>query len=136
ATVTAMTPAARAQPAESATPVPVAFRADEVRFDARSGGLAVAGHVHVDEPPFFVVGDALELRRVPIGVELRGSGTVGFCPCLGTPLAISFTGATVAPPHDVIVRNPVLRVFGIPVAWLPIAWLRSAGRLGLLPPDV
>jgi hypothetical protein len=136
AALTAGARPAIAQPAQPPSPVPVAFSADQVRFDARSGGLAVTGHVHVDEPPFFFVSDALELRRVAIGVELRGRGTIGFCPCLGTPLAVSFTGATVAPPHDVIVRNPVLEVFGLPIAWLPIAWLRSAGRVGLLPPDV
>jgi hypothetical protein len=128
--------AALAQSVPPASPVPVAFSADQVHFDARSGGLAVAGHVHVDQPPFFFVSDALELQRVPIGVELRGRGKIGFCPCLGTPLAVSFTGATVAPPNDVIVRNPVLEVFGIPLAWLPIAWLRSAGRVGLLPPEL
>ncbi|HEX8794529.1 MAG TPA: hypothetical protein VF765_26470, partial [Polyangiaceae bacterium] len=44
--------------------------------------------------------------------------------------------ATVAPPHDVILRDPVLEVFGVPVAWAPAFWLRSTGRVGILPPDV
>jgi hypothetical protein len=114
----------------------VAFGADEVRFDARAQALDITGHVHVDEPPFHLASDALALRRVPIGAELAGQGTLAFCPCLGTPLAVRFTGATVAPPHDVILRNPVLEVFGVPVAWAPVFWLRDGSRFGALPPDV
>jgi hypothetical protein len=122
-------------PAPASTP-PVAFGADEVRFEARAQALEITGHVHVDEPPFHLASDALALRRVPIGAELAGKGTLAFCPCLGTPLAVHFTGATVAPPHDVILRNPVLDVFGVPVAWAPVFWLRDGSRFGVLPPNV
>jgi hypothetical protein len=114
----------------------VAFGADEVRFDAKAGALEIVGHVHVDEPPFHLTSEALQLKRVPIGAELKGDGTLAFCPCLGTPLSVRFTGATVAPPHDLILRNPVLEVFGVPVAWAPVFWLRDTGRFGVLPPDV
>jgi len=117
-------------------PVPVAFGADEVRFDAHAQALEIVGHVHVDEPPFHLTGSALVLRRVPIGAELEGDGTLAFCPCLGTPLAVRFSEATVAPPHDVVLRNPVLEVFGLPVAWAPVFWMRDAARFGVLPPDV
>jgi hypothetical protein len=129
---------ARGQDAPSGPPqpVPVAFGADEVRFDGRAQALQIVGHVHVDEPPFHLTSPALILRRVPIGAELRGDGTLAFCPCLGTPLAVRFTDATVAPPHDVVLRNPVLEVFGLPVAWAPVFWMRDAGRFGVLPPDV
>ncbi len=116
--------------------MPVAFGADEVRFDVRERALVVTGHVHVDEPPFHLASDKLQLRRVPIGVELDGAGYVAFCPCLGTPLAIRFRDATVAPPHDLVLHDPVLEVFGVPVAWAPIFWLRSPGRVGLLPPEI
>ncbi len=116
--------------------VPVAFGADEVRFDPGSQSIDAAGHVRVDEPPFHFTSRELRLRRVPIGVVLEGQGRLAFCPCLGTPLAVHFSGATLAPPYDVILRNPVLEVFGLPVAWLPIGWLRSPGRIGLLPPDL
>jgi hypothetical protein len=130
---------AQAPPTQTASPqepVPVAFSANEVRLDVHAAALAVAGDVRVDEPPFYFTSDALELKRVPIGVELRGHGRLAFCHCLGSPLAVSFSGATVAPPHDTILRNPVLEIFGVPVAWLPVFWLRSTGRLGVLPPDV
>jgi hypothetical protein len=116
--------------------VPVAFGADQVRFDARDQALDASGRVHVDEPPFHLTSNALKLRRVSIGAELEGEGRLAFCPCLGTPLAVRFRGATVAPPHDLVLRDPVLEVLGVPVAWAPVVWLRSAGRFGVLPPDV
>jgi hypothetical protein len=116
--------------------MPVDFGADEVRFDARRQALEVAGHVRVDEPPFYLMSDELRLHRVSIGVVLDGEGKVVFCPCLGSPLAVRFHGATIAPPHDLVLRQPVLEVFGVPVAWAPLFWLRSPGRLGVLPPEV
>ncbi|MBV9948107.1 MAG: hypothetical protein JOZ69_14730 [Myxococcales bacterium] len=127
---------AAAEPQPPSEPLPVVFGADEVRFDPKMKALEATGHVHVDEPPFHLVSDELTLRRVPIGAELEGKGKVTFCPCLGAPLAVRFTGATVAPPHDLILRQPVLEVFGVPIAWAPAFWLRSPGRPGLLPPDV
>ena len=127
---------ANAQSTELPGPLPVAFGADEVRLDARSQALDARGHVHVDEPPFHLESDALTLKRVRVGVELDGKGTLEFCPCLGTPLAIRFDGATLAPPHDVVLRDPVLAVFGVPIAWAPVFWLRSPGRFGLLTPDL
>ncbi len=133
---------ARAEPAGDGStpaadsPMPVAFGADQVHVDAKSQALDASGHVHVDEPPFHLTSDALQLRRVPIGVDVEGPGALAFCPCLGTPLAVRFRRATLAPPHDLVLRDPVLEVFGVPVAWAPLIWLRSPGRVGLLPPDV
>lgn len=126
---------ARAQP-QGLENLPVDFGADEVRFDVRERALLVTGHVHVDEPPFHLTSDHLQLRRVPIGVELEGGGELAFCPCLGTPLAVRFRDATVAPPHDLVLHDPVLVVFGLPVAWAPVFWLRSPGRVGVLPPEI
>jgi hypothetical protein len=129
----AVTP--EAVPPEAGT-LPVAFGADELHLDTKSQAVQASGNVRVDEPPFHLTSDALTLRRVRIGAQLDGHGRVAFCPCLGTPLAIRFTAATVAPPHDLILRNPVLEVFGVPLAWAPVFWLRSPGRVGLLPPDL
>ncbi len=136
--VLSLADSAFAQTRDGSTPtgLPVSFAADEVHLDARRQGLEVSGNVRVEEPPFFLTSDALRLRRVPIGVELEGEGKVAFCPCLGTPLAVRFRDATVAPPHDLIVRDPVLEVFGVPVAWAPVFWLRSPGRVGVLPPEI
>jgi hypothetical protein len=114
----------------------VSFEADAVRLDPRLQSLDVSGHVRVDEPPFHLTSPALKLWRIPAGVRLQGSGRLAFCPCLGTPLAVRFSEATVAPPHDLLLKDPVLELFGVPLAWLPAIWLRSAGRVGLLPPDL
>jgi hypothetical protein len=122
--------------AEPPSPLPVVFDAEEVGLDARTQALTARGHVHLDQPPFHFESESLRLKRVRAGVELEGSGRLVFCPCLGAPLAVVFNGATLAPPHDVIVKGPVLQVFGLPVAWLPAFWLRSPGRAGLLPPDL
>ncbi|HXX69968.1 MAG TPA: hypothetical protein VEK07_22500 [Polyangiaceae bacterium] len=125
--------------AQSATPADagrVAFSADEVRLDPATKTLDATGHVRVDEPPFHFTSDALRLKRVPQGVLLDGTGQLAFCPCLGTPLSLKFSGATVAPPHEVVLRNPVLQIFGLPIGWLPLVWLRSPARIGLLPPEL
>jgi hypothetical protein len=129
-------PGSGAMAAEPAQDMPVAFGADQLRFYGQGQALDASGHVHVDQPPFRLMSSDLRLRRVPMGVELDGAGTVSFCPCLGSPLAIRFRGATVAPPHDLVLRDPVLEVFGVPIAWAPSIWLRSPGRVGLLAPDV
>jgi hypothetical protein len=42
----------------------------------------------------------------------------------------------VAPPGDLLLRQPRLEFYDVPVFWLPWFWLRSPGRVGLLPPDV
>lgn len=118
------------------SPSEVSFEAETVHLDGPSQRLDVSGHVRVDEPPFHLTSPALTLLRLPVGVKLEGQGRVSFCPCLGTPLAVRFSEATVAPPHDLILKDPVLELFGVPLAWLPVVWLRSAGRVGLLPPDL
>ena len=127
-------PARAETPAES--DLPVAFGADQVRVDPKAQALDAIGHVHVDEPPFHLTSDELRLWRVPIGVALDGGGKVAFCPCFGSPLAVRFRAATIAPPHDLVLRDPVLEVFGVPLAWAPVMWLRSAGRVGILAPDI
>jgi hypothetical protein len=128
--------AAAAQDEPLPEDLPVAFGADEVGVDARSRAVDARGNVHVDAPPFHMLGSELSLRRGPVGVEIEGSGKVAFCPCLGTPLAVRFRHASLYPPHDLVLRDPVLELFGVPVAWLPIFWLRSPGKPGLLTPDV
>lgn len=111
-------------------------RADQVSVDTRLLELELKGNVRADAPPFHLSSDELKLKRTPIGVVVEGDGRLAFCPCLGTPLTIAFSGATVAPPGDLILKSPRLLVFGLPVFWLPIFWLRSPARFGLLPPDV
>jgi hypothetical protein len=110
--------------------------ADEVGVDARLRELDLKGNVRADAPPFHLSADALHLRRSSLGVVIDGDGRLAFCPCLGTPLTIAFTQATVAPPGDLFLKSARLEIFGLPVFWLPYFWLRAPTRLGLLPPDV
>jgi hypothetical protein len=51
-------------------------------------------------------------------------------------VALTFKGAIVAPPGDLVLRQPRLEVLHIPVLWLPYFWLRSPARFGLLPPEL
>jgi hypothetical protein len=110
--------------------------ADDVTLDARSQALSLRGHVDVEADPFHLTSDALRVTRTPYGLLIQGDGRVAFCPCLGEPVALAFRGATVAPPGDLFLAQPRVEVAGVPVFWLPYFWLRSAGRIGLLPPDV
>lgn len=111
--------------------------ASSVSFDAGRQEVVLEGDVRVDSPPFHLRSQHVRLRRSGGGpLELEGEGTLGFCPCLGTPLAISFQGAKVAPPGDLLLDRPVLRLFDVPVLWLPAFWLRAPSKVGLLPPDV
>lgn len=111
-------------------------RADEVSFDARARSLELAGDVRVDAAPFHLRADRIRLARTRYGIEVEGKGKLKFCPCLGTPLTVGFEKAIVAPPGDLVLVDPVLRVYSVPVFALPYFWLRSADRIGLLPPDL
>src|SRR5665647_3019307 len=62
---------------------------------------------------------ALHLSRSSLGVVIEGDGRLAFCPCLGTPLTVAFSRATVAPPGDLFLKNARLEIFGLPVLWLP-----------------
>jgi len=125
-----------ARAAEPDLPPAVDARADDVSLDARERELLLKGHVRVDSPPFYLTSDELLIRRTRLGADVEGKGKVAFCPCLGTPLAVGFDRATVAPPGDLFLEDPTLRVYDVPVLWLPFFWLRSPGRIGLLAPDV
>jgi len=111
-------------------------RAEEVSFDARQRTLELIGNVRVDSPPFHLTSQRIRLTRTRYGIEIDGKGSLAFCPCLGTPLKVDFDEALVAPPGDLILKNPTLRFYDVPILPLPYFWLRSDEKLGLLPPDV
>jgi len=116
--------------------LPVETRADSVSLDGARRELELSGNVEVDASPFHLRSDRLLIKRTAYGVDADGQGRLTFCPCLGTPLGIRFSGVTVAPPGDLFLRSPALEVYGVPVMWLPFFWLRSPARVGLLPPDI
>lgn len=111
-------------------------RAEEVSFDARLRTLELAGNVRVDSPPFHLRSQRIKLTRTRYGIEIVGKGSLAFCPCLGTPLKVDFDEAIVAPPGDLILKNPTLRFYDVPILPLPYFWLRSDEKAGLLPPDL
>ena len=125
-------PAARAQSLVQELDV----RADEVTVDTRMRELELRGHVHADAPPFHLSADKLDLKRSSRGITVEGDGRLTFCPCLATPIALGFKGATVAPPGDLFLTSPRLEIFHVPVFWLPFFWLRAPDRVGLLPPEI
>ncbi len=111
-------------------------RADDVVLDARTKELELSGNVRVDASPFHLTSERLRIWRSSRGVRVRGDGRLAFCPCLGAPLTLEFKGATVAPPGDLILDQPRLELYHVPLLWLPFFWLRSPGNVGLLPLDI
>lgn len=111
-------------------------RAEQVSFDAREKSLELVGNVRVDAPPFHLRSQRIKLTRTKYGIDVDGKGSLAFCPCLGTPLKVEFDHAIVAPPGDLILQNPTLRFYDVPILPLPWFWLRSDEKLGVLPPDI
>lgn len=110
--------------------------ADDMTIDTERRELELRGHVEVDAAPFHLRSESLRLRRTVRGIAIDGRGELAFCPCLGTPLTLSFDDALVGPPSDLILRQPRLEIYGVPVLWLPYFWLRAPDRAGLLPPEI
>ncbi len=112
------------------------FSAGRVDIDASSNELELRDHVVVRVDRYRLTSDRLQLHRGPRGIVVDGSGRVAFCPCPDPPVSIGFSSVTVAPPTDMLIKNPTLRVGSVPVMWLPYLWLRSPDRVGILPPKV
>ena len=114
----------------------VRTRAETVSFDARARTIELSGNVRVDSPPFHLRSQHIRLTRTKYGIEADGKGRLAFCPCLGTPLTIEFEKAIVAPPGELILKDPKLEIYGVPVMYLPWFWMRSDEKVGVLPPDI
>jgi hypothetical protein len=114
----------------------LSFSADQVDGDARMRELALRGNVVVTYERFRLTSPSLSLRRSGRGVEVQGPGEVVFCPCPNPPVSIGFEGGVVAPPADLILYRPSLRVAGWTIFALPWFWMRAPSRPGILPPNV
>jgi hypothetical protein len=134
---------------------PLTLRADRIDVDRRSGTVALDGGVELQLDGFVVRSEHLSLRRsvehaarvglVPPGdaalggsgpLKLDGRATFAPCPCASPPLSLSIAGARRTAGGDWVLRQPVVRLFGLPVGWLPLFWLRSPESIGLLPPEL
>jgi hypothetical protein len=114
----------------------LSFSADQVEGDARLRELVLRGNVVVTYERFRLTSPSLSLRRSARGIEVQGPGEVVFCPCPNPPVSIGFEGGVVAPPADLILQRPSLRVAGWTIFALPWFWMRAPSRPGVLPPNV
>jgi hypothetical protein len=119
-----------------ADPGPVQITAERIELDSESQELVLRGDVELDAAPFHLTSPELRLSRSRRGIVVRGTGRIAFCPCLAQPLAITFHGATIAPPGDLLVDRPTLEVFHVPILALPFFWLRARDKVGLLAPTI
>jgi hypothetical protein len=131
---------ARAEQPPPAEPAPerarywVDFEAGKVEVDPEH--LLLEEDVAIRVHRYRLTSERLVLRRTPRGIVVDGQGRVAFCPCPDPPVTVGFSAATVAPPTDLLIENPTLRIGDVPILWLPYLWLRSADRLGVLPPRI
>jgi hypothetical protein len=113
------------------------FSADEVEGQIRSGEhLRLRGNVVMTYQRFRLTSPELSLHRSPRGIEVTGPGEVVFCPCPDPPVSVGFESGLVAPPADLVLRRPSLRVGSVTILRLPWFWLRAPSRAGILPPTV
>jgi hypothetical protein len=114
----------------------IGFSADELEGDLRVGELVLRGNVVITYDRFRLTSPELRLARTPRGIAVRGWGEVVFCPCPEPPVSVGFRGGLVAPPADLLLDRPELRIGGTTMAVLPWFWLRAPSRAGLLPPTI
>jgi len=114
----------------------LSFSADQVEGDVRLRELSLRGNVVVTYERFRLTSPSLSLHRSGRGIEVTGPGEVVFCPCPNPPVSIGFAGGVVAPPADLILEKPTLRVAGWTVFALPWFWMRAPTRPGILPPNI
>jgi hypothetical protein len=114
----------------------VRMHAENVAFDPQERSIELDGDVRIDAAPFHLRSKHIKLARSKYGIEADGDGRLAFCPCLGTPLTIEFEKAIVAPPGELFLKSPKLEFYGVPVMYLPWFWMRSAEKVGVLPPEL
>src|SRR6187399_606284 len=102
-------------PVDDAGEYRVDFSAGRVEVDVRLNELELSEDVLVVVDRYRLTADELKLGRSDRGIVVDGNGRVAFCRCADPPVSVSFSGATVAPPTDLLIENPALRVWGVPV---------------------
>jgi hypothetical protein len=113
----------------------VDFHAGEVEISSNVQDLVLNRNVVVTVDRYRLTSDRLSLKQSPSGLLIEGPGRFAFCPCPEPPVSLGFKRVLAAPPTDLLVSQPTLRIGDVPVMWLPYLWLRSPERIGVLPPD-
>jgi hypothetical protein len=111
-------------------------QAGSAEADLKLRELDLRDGVKVSLLPYHLRADRIHLSLGRFGVRVTGDGVLTFCACDDPPVAIGFSGGWAGPPDELIVENPTLRVFGLPVFWLPYLWLRTPRKVGLTTPEV
>ncbi len=125
--------------AESAVRQPtreIELHAGHVEIEGPLNRLSLSEGVELTVYRYRVTADRLTLVHTPQGILVEGDGRVSFCPCASSPLTVSFSRATVAPPTDLLLKQTTFRACGVPVFWLPAYWVRSPNKLGLMTPKL
>ena len=112
------------------------IQAGHVEIEGPFNRLSLSNGVRLTINRYQVTAGQLTLERTARGIKVAGDGTVAFCPCSSPPVTVGFSDATVAPPTDLILRNAQFKAFGVPFFWLPVFWLRSPNRFGVMPPKL
>lgn len=116
------------------SPEEVTFEAGHVELQGAFSPLRLSKGVELTVHRYRVTADQLTLERSATGLQVAGDGSISFCPCANSPLAVGFSHATVAPPTDLFLKSATFRACGIPVFWLPAFWVRSPNRSGVMSP--
>ncbi len=132
--------AASAEPQTGAVPVGPAthelrLHAGTVDLDGSLTRLHLADQVELRVHRYWLAADELMLERTARGIEVEGQGRIALCPCADPPVTLGFSRVVVAPPTDLLLTNATCRVGSVPIAWVPVLWLRSPHRFGLLGPQ-
>src|SRR5258708_16349231 len=91
--------------------------AGALQADLRLREIDLSEGVKVRLSPYYLRADRIHLSLGTWGVRVVGDGVLTFCPCDSPPIGIGFSGGWAGPPDELIVENPSLRIFGLPVFW-------------------
>jgi hypothetical protein len=117
----------------SLAPDPVLrFRAERLELDPSLSRLRLSGGVSVGFDRYRLTSQRLELSQRAGTIEVEGRAELAFCACPDPPLTLGFSSATLSR-SDVVLAQPTVRAFGVPVFWLPWLWVRPRSEWGVLP---
>jgi hypothetical protein len=131
AAVWALAGTAHADPPDRLT-----FHAGHVEADTALRDVTLDHDVQLAYGRYRVTSEHLHLRVDRGTVVFDGDARLALCPCADPPLTFGARGGRFEPQGDLFLIVPRIEIAKQPVFALPILWLRSPDRVGLLPPIV